>query len=158
MAANVNEVGITVDSPTASPSENGSAHTSLVSSYQGRHYGTVNKGQWKANGYILHTITPTDTLQGIALRYKVPVCFLSAFTNHLLPPVHPLSMCICLSINQFIHTSINLFIHSYPLALFRNILRYQKFKELIGCLATNQSTEIKNSKSLTVLLVHSIVL
>ena len=82
MAANAHEVGISIDSPTDSLNGNGSAHTSLVSSYQGRHYGTVNKGQWKANGYILHTITSTDTLQGIALKYKVPVCFLSAFTVH----------------------------------------------------------------------------
>lgn len=52
-------------------SDNG--RTSLVSSYQGRHYGTVNKGQWKANGFVIHTLEDSDTLQGIALKYSVPV-------------------------------------------------------------------------------------
>ena len=111
MAANAKEVAISIDSPTNSLSGNGSAHTSLVSSYQGRHYGTVNKGQWKANGYILHTITSTDTLQGIALKYKVPVRFLLVFTIHPVPSVYPLSTCICPFINQFIHLSINSLIY-----------------------------------------------
>lgn len=51
----------------------GEARTSLVSSYQKRHYGTVNKGQWKANGFVTHTLEASDTLQGIALKYSVPV-------------------------------------------------------------------------------------
>ena len=47
--------------------------TSLVSSFQKRHYGTVNKGLWKANGFLVHKVGESDTLQGIALRYEVPV-------------------------------------------------------------------------------------
>ncbi len=50
-----------------------SNRTSLVSSNQGRHYGTVNKGQWKANGFLTHKLVESDTLQGIALKYSIPV-------------------------------------------------------------------------------------
>ena len=104
MAANAKEVGITVDCPSDSLCKNGSAHTSLVSSYQGRHYGTVNKGQWKANGYILHTITSADTLQGIALRYKVPVCFYQyLLTIHFHLFIHYPYIFFHPSINSFIH-------------------------------------------------------
>ena len=50
-----------------------SNRTSLVPSYKKRHYGTVNKVQWKANGFLSHKLVESDTLQGIALKYSVPV-------------------------------------------------------------------------------------
>ena len=77
MAATTEGIKITVNSDSTSRYLNGQngeqVHTSLVSSNQKRHYGTVNKGQWKANGFLIHKIQDTDTLQGIALRYEVPV-------------------------------------------------------------------------------------
>lgn len=60
----------------------GSNRTSLVSSYQKRHYGTVNKGQWKANGFLVHKLIDSDTLQGIALKYSVPVRVLQFNGSH----------------------------------------------------------------------------
>jgi LysM repeat protein len=82
MAANANGVGVTSSSSGSdSPSlrSNGNAshlQAALVEnqSQRARHYGTAHRGSYsRESGYIIHTITPIDTLQGIALKYEVSV-------------------------------------------------------------------------------------
>ena len=48
-------------------------NSSLVSHSRRKRYGTVGPNWPVNNSYILHQVAPTDTLQGIALKYHVPV-------------------------------------------------------------------------------------
>ncbi|XP_011405886.1 PREDICTED: lysM and putative peptidoglycan-binding domain-containing protein 2-like [Amphimedon queenslandica] len=93
MAAYANGIEITQEtiSPASSPpstvkrpsgkgekkeamSSKGDSHSSLVhQSQKGRHYGTVGKGRHRENGHLIHNITASDTLQGIALKYGVTI-------------------------------------------------------------------------------------
>ena len=58
---------------TSSSSQLLDQNSSLVSHSRRKRYGTVGS-DWRVNShYILHQVTPTDTLQGIALKYHVPV-------------------------------------------------------------------------------------
>lgn len=50
-----------------------SQHTSLVSSQDRRGYGTVKQGSRLSNGFLIHEVADTDTLQGLALQYNVAV-------------------------------------------------------------------------------------
>lgn len=47
-------------------------NSSLVSNVRRKRYGTVGS-DWRISNNILHQVAPTDTLQGIALKYQVPV-------------------------------------------------------------------------------------
>ena len=86
MAAYANGVGVT-DSNSSPPlrgerrgnhKAEGDSHSSLVhQSQRGRHYGTVGKGKVRENGHLIHSISSSDTLQGIALKYGVTVIPLS---------------------------------------------------------------------------------
>ena len=63
-------------------SSKGDSHSSLVhQSQKGRHYGTVGKGRLRENGHLIHNITASDTLQGIALKYGVTVILPSLYLS-----------------------------------------------------------------------------
>ena len=48
-------------------------NSSLVCNSRRKRYGTVGSDWRVTNSYVLHQVAPTDTLQGIALKYHVPV-------------------------------------------------------------------------------------
>ena len=85
MAAYANGVGVTDSNSSPLRGERrgnhkaeGDSHSSLVhQSQRGRHYGTVGKGKVRENGHLIHSISSSDTLQGIALKYGVTVIPLS---------------------------------------------------------------------------------
>lgn len=71
MASLASGVGITVSN--ANPDGEKDSQASLVRSQETRGYGTVRKDRRSSNGYHVHEIKEGDTLQGIALKYAVPV-------------------------------------------------------------------------------------
>lgn len=95
MAAYSNGITIT-SSPRRSREEstspnqsNGDIQSSLVynQSQKGRHYGTVYRGKNGNSTTIIHAILPTDTLQGIALKYGVPVCDIVTILMYIYAPL-----------------------------------------------------------------------
>ena len=63
-------ISVTQDNPGSSDK---SQHVSLVRSQDRRGYGTVRQLKRSSNGFLIHEVSECDTLQGIALKYAVPV-------------------------------------------------------------------------------------
>ena len=71
MVSSASGVTITV-SRTAQDVGEHSQQASLVRSQETRGYGTIRQDRRSTNGFLVHEISE-DTLQGIALKYAVPV-------------------------------------------------------------------------------------
>ena len=72
MASSASGVTITVSRTAQNVGEH-SQQASLVRSQETRGYGTVRQDRRSSNGFLVHEISEEDTLQGIALKYAVPV-------------------------------------------------------------------------------------
>ena len=72
MASSASGVTITV-SRTAQDVGEHSQQASLVRSQETRGYGTVRQDRRSTNGFLMYEISEEDTLQGITLKYTVPV-------------------------------------------------------------------------------------